>query len=72
MCWEKPVAIPASQEDFDVRGETEVLDVADETLPLDEALVECALDVVCVARVHPVEERLDRRGIWDGEEQDGM
>lgn len=71
-CWEEPVAIPAPQEYFDLGGETEVLYVAGETLPLDETLVEGGFNVIGVVKVHPVEERMDGRRVWDGEEHDGM
>lgn len=71
-CWEAPVAIPAAQEYFYVGGETEVFDVAGETLPPDETAIERVLDVICVARVHPVEELVDGGRIWDWEEENGM
>lgn len=71
-CWQEPVAVPAPQEYFDVCGEAKVLDVAGEALPVDAAVVERVFEVVCGARVHPVEEWLDGGRVWDGEEDDGM
>ena len=71
-CGQEPVAVPASQKDFDVSWENEVLDVACDALPLDEAAVECVVEAVRASRVHPVKEELDGGWVWDWEEDDGV
>jgi hypothetical protein len=68
----EPGVVPVAQEDLDFGAEAKVLDVACDAFPLDGALVETFLDVSEVSEIHPVDEEVERRGIGDGKEKDGM
>jgi len=55
-----------------VVADVEVFDVSSETLPRDGAVFESELDVLHRTVVHPMEKKVEGRGVGEGEEDDGV
>lgn len=64
--------IPVTKEDFDFRTETKVLDISSDSFPLNETLVKAFLDVFEVSKVHPMDEEMEGRWVWNRKEEDGV
>lgn len=61
-----------TEENLDVGGKTKVLDIPSDALPLNDALMEAISDVASIAKVHPMDQKMERGGIGDGEKEDRM
>ena len=64
--------IPISQKYFYLGIESEVFDIASDTLPLNGSFVEKFLNISEVSKVHPVDKEMESCGIRNGKEEDGM
>lgn len=64
--------IPIAQKYFDVSVESQVFDVASDSIPLNETLVETLLNVSEISKVHPVNEEMETCWVWYWKEKDGM
>jgi hypothetical protein len=64
--------IPIAQKYFDVRVESQIFDVASNSIPLNETLVKTLLNVGEISKVHPVNEKMETGGVGYWKEEDGM
>lgn len=63
-----PFAVPSAKEDADLAADVEIFDVPGETFPSDCTRVESLFDGFCVAKIHPMNQELERRRIGERKE----
>lgn len=68
----QPRMIPIAQKYFDVSVEPQIFDVASDSIPLNESLVETLLNVSEISKVHPVNEEMETCWVGYWKEKDGM
>jgi hypothetical protein len=70
--WIQPCIVPISQKYFDVGVQSKIFDVASDSIPLNETLVETFLNVSEISKVHPVNEEMETCWVGYWKEKDGM
>jgi len=68
----QPCIVPISQKYLDVRVQSKIFDVASDSIPLNETLVETFLNVSEISKVHPVNEEMETCWVGYWKEKDGM